>query len=132
MSKRWTFKEDLFLAQHFEAMGDWVGQHDLGRPKGAATKRVAALKEMGVWEVLHDHLQQEFDHLSVYMFMTGRRSDLEVLCMTHVKSPYDWEDRFGFVEYATAEAREDHLNLLAKMAGVDRLAATPQANGRAA
>jgi hypothetical protein len=120
MSKRWTFEEDLFLAKHFEAVGDRVGDHDLGRPKGSATKRVAALKEMGVWEVLHDHLQQEFDHLAVYMFKTGRRADLEMLCMTHVKAPYDWEEQFGFITYETPESRENHLNLLAEMAGVDR------------
>ena len=52
MAKRWTLQEDQFLAAHFEAVGDWIGQHDLGRPAGAATKRVAALKASGAWDAL--------------------------------------------------------------------------------
>jgi hypothetical protein len=55
MSKRWTFEEDLFLASYFEAVGDMCGWHDLGRPKGAATKRVAKLRETGAWEALKLH-----------------------------------------------------------------------------
>lgn len=55
MSKRWSFEDDLFLAAHFDAVGDYIGQHDLGRPKGAATKRVQKLKESGAWDVLRMH-----------------------------------------------------------------------------
>lgn len=53
MSKRWTLKEDLFLHSYFEAVGDYVGTHDLGRPKGAATIRRDALmiEEMPAEEV---------------------------------------------------------------------------------
>lgn len=52
MSKRWTEREDKFLAAYFDAMGDYIGVHDLGRPKGAATKRVEKLKECGAWSAL--------------------------------------------------------------------------------
>jgi len=52
MAKRWKFEEDSFLHAYFDAVGDMVGWHDLGRPKGAATKRVAALKASGAWDAL--------------------------------------------------------------------------------
>lgn len=52
MSKRWTMEEDLFLFAYFDAVGDYAGTHDLGRPAGAATKRVARLKETGAWPAL--------------------------------------------------------------------------------
>ena len=52
MSKRWTLKEDRFLAAYFDGLGDYIGTHDLGRPKGAATKRVEKLKECGAWDIL--------------------------------------------------------------------------------
>ena len=52
MSKRWTMKEDLFLYTHFDAVGDYIGTHDLDRPKGAAAKRVAKLKFTGAWTAL--------------------------------------------------------------------------------
>jgi hypothetical protein len=55
MSKRWSFEDDLFLVAYFDAVGDYIGQHDLGRPKGAATKRVQKLKESGAWDVLKMH-----------------------------------------------------------------------------
>lgn len=55
MSKRWSFEEDCFLAAYFDAIGDAIGERDLGRPKGAASKRVEKLKECGAWKVLQMH-----------------------------------------------------------------------------
>lgn len=52
MSKRWSYDEDMFLAAYFDAIGDYIGVHDLGRPRGAATKRVQKLKETGAWDCL--------------------------------------------------------------------------------
>ena len=52
MSRRWTMKDDLFLFAYFDAVGDLAGTHDLGRPKGAAIKRVAKLKACGAWTAL--------------------------------------------------------------------------------
>jgi hypothetical protein len=52
MSTRWTEKEDHFIVAHFDAIGDIIGPHDLGRPKGAVAKRAARLKETGAWAVL--------------------------------------------------------------------------------
>lgn len=52
MSKRWTMEEDLFLFAYFDALGDFISTHDLGRPKGAATKRVERLKATGAWTAL--------------------------------------------------------------------------------
>lgn len=52
MAKRWTFEDDTFLHAFYEGMGDWIGQHDLGRPKGAATRRVRHLKQTGAWDAL--------------------------------------------------------------------------------
>lgn len=63
MSKRWTFDEDLLLFAYFEAVGDHVGTHDLGRPAGAATKRVAKLKACGAWDALNRRLDAEMDYM---------------------------------------------------------------------
>lgn len=52
MVKRWTADDDRFLAAYFEAVGDSIGQHDLGREKGAAAKRVKILRKTGAWDVL--------------------------------------------------------------------------------
>lgn len=46
---RWTKAEDDFLRRHFEAVGDLVGTHDLGRAPGAAARRVSELKRRGLW-----------------------------------------------------------------------------------
>ena len=54
MSRRWTFDEDRFLHAYYDAVGDFVGEHDLGRPKGAATARVRLLKKNGGWGALSD------------------------------------------------------------------------------
>ena len=50
MSKCWSYEDDMWLVVYFDAVGDSVGPFDLGRPKGAATRRVAKLKATGVWE----------------------------------------------------------------------------------
>lgn len=52
MAKRWTEQEDQFLHAYYDGLGDYVGTHDLGRPAGAATKRVAFLKRSGAWDAL--------------------------------------------------------------------------------
>ena len=63
MSKRWTQKDDLFLHEFFDAVGDFIGPHDLGRPIGAATKRVAHLRSCGAWAALDRRRQAEVDYL---------------------------------------------------------------------
>ena len=50
--KLWKLNEDLFLAAYYSGNGDFIGQHDLGRKKGAATQRVSLLKKTGAWDVL--------------------------------------------------------------------------------
>lgn len=50
--KHWKLSEDLFLAAYYSNGGDFIGRHDLGRKKGAATQRVAFLKKTGAWDVL--------------------------------------------------------------------------------
>lgn len=57
MAKRWTFEDDLFLAAYFDTLGDYIGEHDLGRPKGSAAKRVEKLKASGAWDVLQMHIR---------------------------------------------------------------------------
>lgn len=52
MSKRFTFKDDTFIASYFDAVGDSIGPHDLGRPAGSVTKRVKFLKDTGAWDAL--------------------------------------------------------------------------------
>lgn len=52
MSKRWTMEDDQFVVEYFEAVGDFIGPHDLGRPAGSVTRRVKHLKECGAWDAL--------------------------------------------------------------------------------
>lgn len=48
MSKRWTSDEDAFLLEHHGAVGaDFLASHDLGRPDGAGSRRLAALTKSG-------------------------------------------------------------------------------------
>jgi hypothetical protein len=53
MSKRWTEKDDIFLHQYFDVVGDSGVARDLGKPTGAATKRVKFLKDCGAWDALN-------------------------------------------------------------------------------
>jgi hypothetical protein len=62
MSKRWSFSDDTFLRAYYDGIGDFIGVHDLGRPKGAATRRVAHLKKTGAWDALTDY----FDAKAAY------------------------------------------------------------------
>jgi len=56
MSKRWTLNDDQFLAAYHEVGADYVASHDLGHHgKNAGTKRIAKLKETGVWDKLIAH-----------------------------------------------------------------------------
>jgi hypothetical protein len=52
MSKRWRMEDDEFLVCYFDAMGDFIGEHDLGRPKGAATRRVNVLRKTGAFDAI--------------------------------------------------------------------------------
>lgn len=87
MSARWTFSDDLFLAKYFEAVGDMCGWHDLGKPKGAATKRVAKLKATGAWDALKGRLESEFLYTHAYLIALGKNVDVEMLEMTHPGCP---------------------------------------------
>ena len=51
MTKRWTSKEDDFLIAYFDAVGPYIGPHDLGRSEKATKDRVKKLKDSGAWEV---------------------------------------------------------------------------------
>lgn len=61
--KRWTISEDQFLHAYFDAVGDYAGTHDLGRPAGAATRRVAFLKTSGAWAALDREIAARRDYL---------------------------------------------------------------------
>ena len=87
MSARWTFSDDLFLAKYFEAVGDMCGWHDLGKPRGAATKRVAKLKAKGAWLPLKRLLASDFLHTHAYLIALGKNVDAEMLEMTHPGCP---------------------------------------------
>jgi hypothetical protein len=69
MSKRWTEREDTFIHAYFDTIGDYIGPHDLGRPKGAAAKRAKFLKETGAWDALTR--MQAAHH--TYLKLTGHR-----------------------------------------------------------
>lgn len=61
--KRWTFSEDAFLHAYFDGVGDFIGEHDLGRPKGAATARVRRLRKCGAWAALDKYEEARTDYL---------------------------------------------------------------------
>jgi hypothetical protein len=62
MAKRWTRREDEMLHAYFDEVGELVGMHDLGRPRGAATKRVKALKANGAWAALDREREARRDY----------------------------------------------------------------------
>lgn len=59
MSKRWTHKDDLFLVRFHEVGADYVASHDLGFAKGAGSKRLAKLKETGVFDKIQEYIKAE-------------------------------------------------------------------------
>lgn len=69
MPKAWTQDEDEFIHSYFEGMGDFIGVHDLGRPKGAATRRAKFLKDSGAWAAL-DRVSEAYTD---YLRAIGRR-----------------------------------------------------------
>lgn len=86
MAKRWAFREDRFLAEHFDTMGDYIGTHDLGRPAGAASKRVNHLKKTGAWVALQQLIRAEFDYLTAYHRALGNHRAVEWIEMVHAGS----------------------------------------------
>jgi len=103
MSRRWTMEEDMFLADYFEALGDFVGEHDLGRPRGAATKRVKVLKDSGAWDWLK----------------TIRRAEREYRYATGTQTPADTESRM--MERMGAASAGEVVVKMAERAGVKRV-----------
>lgn len=95
MSKRWTWDEDLFLASYFDAVGDMCGWHDLGKPKGAATKRVAKLKECGAWDALKAYIAADYQHKRAYMVALGKSADVERIDEMHLGAPDHFADELA-------------------------------------
>lgn len=58
MSKRWTERDDRFLAFYGPAVGyDFVASHDLGRPAGAGVRRMRWLRKNNPELVAHEERQ---------------------------------------------------------------------------
>ena len=51
MARRWTEREDLFIIAYYDAIGPYIGPHDLGRSEKATTDRAKFLKRSGAWDV---------------------------------------------------------------------------------
>lgn len=47
MSKRWTREEDEMILRYHGVGADFVATHDLGRPSGAGSRRLAHLTKSG-------------------------------------------------------------------------------------
>lgn len=77
MAKRWTLQEDEFIHTYFDAVGDFIGPHDLGRPKGAVTRRAAHLRSTGAWDALSRMEQARHDYLTALgvVFVTFHLAD---------------------------------------------------------
>ena len=54
MARRWTEQEDRFLIAYFDAVGSFIGPHDLGRTERATISRAAFLKRSGAWDAFKD------------------------------------------------------------------------------
>lgn len=63
MARNWTQEEDEFIHSYFDGMGDFIGVHDLDRPKGAATRRAKFLKDSGAWAALDRASEAYADYL---------------------------------------------------------------------
>lgn len=90
MSKRWTTEDDDFLVRYFDGVGDFIGVHDLGRPPGAATKRVKFLKNCGAWDAIVARHRADYTHLRAYLVAVGASgavlNDIDLL---HPGAPED-------------------------------------------
>jgi len=89
---RWTFEQDLFLASYFDAVGDLCGTHDLGKPKGAAARRVKKLKKRNTtgrsaWDVLKDFIKEDFYRRDEYFAALLNVKDRELHWMVHPGAP---------------------------------------------
>ena len=54
MSSRWTEYEDRFIIAYFDAVGSFIGPHDLGRTEQATKARAQFLKRSGAWDAYLD------------------------------------------------------------------------------
>lgn len=54
MSKRYTREEDEFIVSYFDAIGTYIGPHDLGRSEASITRRVKFLRKSGIWDAIRD------------------------------------------------------------------------------
>lgn len=52
MAKRYTEKEDAFIIAYFDAVGPYIGPHDLGRSEASVKARAKFLKESGAWSLM--------------------------------------------------------------------------------
>ncbi len=54
MARQWTEQEDRFIIAYFDAVGSFIGPHDLGRTEQATKARAAFLKRSGAWDAYLD------------------------------------------------------------------------------
>jgi hypothetical protein len=74
MAKKWTPDEDAFLLRWHGIGADFVASHDLGRPDGAGSRRLAKLLKSGAaLKFAEMKLSQiEFEFLAGHLSSTGR------------------------------------------------------------
>lgn len=97
MSKRWTFKDDIWLVTYQDIVGgDYVAKNDLGFfGKNAGKKRIEKLKSAGLLESLEDFIQREFEIRNSWVEMFGRESEREFFDATREGKnmfPRKWTD----------------------------------------
>lgn len=61
--RRWTLEEDRFVHAYFDCVGDYIGPHDLNRPKGSASARARLLRKTGAWDAISKIKEGERDYL---------------------------------------------------------------------
>ncbi len=81
MAKRWTIREDLYLAGYLDSAGGFNMDRDLDRPRGASLKRAKHLKTKGAWQPLLDMLDAKTKYTRQYLVALGDSTALEFMDM---------------------------------------------------
>jgi hypothetical protein len=80
MAKRWTLKDDRFLVEYHSVGANYVADHDLGfKGKNAGVKRMAKLKETGVWEKIEAYHEAWRSMNWAWVMAFGSQSDKDMI-----------------------------------------------------
>jgi hypothetical protein len=76
MKNAWTIEEDIFIVRFYDAVGPFIGPHDLGRTEKAVTARAQKLKAKGGWELLRRAIEAQAEYNLVMHARSGMAREL--------------------------------------------------------